>query len=387
MTSLRDQQPPKPPLWRDERVIRIVLQALFLAAVAVGLAILYRNMVVGLQKAGLTVGFGFLKNSANFGISEGITYSPADNYFKAFTVGLVNTVWVCLVGIVLATIMGFGLGVARLSSNWLARQLATGLTELFRNIPVLLIVIYWYQAVFLALPQVQQGLNLFNLVYFSQRGLAYPQADILLWPTLALMGLVAWGSGTLLRRWRRDLSDRVVAAMALLGAVIVAGIVWLVSGRDPFVLDVPKLVGFNLQGGGSISAEFLGILLGLVTYTGTYIAEIVRGGFQAVPRGQREAARSIGLSELNAFRLVIAPIALRSILPSLNTQYQTLIKNSSLATAVGYPDLFGVGSIVVNQSGKTVEVFAMIMASYLILNLLVSSGMNWFNSRVKLVER
>ncbi|MBD2100797.1 amino acid ABC transporter permease [Leptolyngbya sp. FACHB-261] len=388
MTSLRDHHDQtRPPFWRDERIIRIVLQALFLVAVAVGLSILYRNMVIGLAKAGLDLGFDFLKNSANFGISEGIPYTPADSYFKAFIVGLVNTIWVSVVSIVLSTIMGFALGVARLSSNWLARQLASGLTEIFRNIPVLLIIIYWYQAVFLGLPQVESGFSLFNMAYFSQRGLAYPQPDVILLPTLVLMVLVGWGSWKLLQRWRPDLNERWAGVISLVGALLVAGLVWAFSGRDPFALDVPKMVGFNLQGGGQISAEFLGILLGLVAYTGTYIAEIVRGGFQAVPKGQREAARSIGLSEMNAFRLVIAPIALRSIIPSLNTQYQTLIKNSSLATAVGYPDLFGVGSIIVNQSGKTVEVFTMIMLSYLALNLLVSLGMNWLNERVKLVER
>jgi general L-amino acid transport system permease protein len=379
----------KPPWWRDEETLKVVLQVLFAIAVAIATGILWRNLVVALDKAGLTLSFRFLSNSANFGINEGIPYSPSDSYFKALMVGLANTIWVSFFSIVLASVMGLVLGMARLSSNWLARNLATAVTEIFRNVPVLLIMVFWYQAVLLQLPSVRSGISLFNLAFLSQRGLAIPKLLPSWWliPALVVSIGVAWGVRRLLTRSRAGTTNSLPTIVGCVGFFLVAVAFWVVSPQAPLAIEVPELTRFNFKGGWTFSVEFLSVMLGLVTYTGAYIAEVVRGAFMAVPRGQWEASRAIGLSELTTFRLVIVPQALRIMLPSLNTQFLTLIKNSSLAIAVGYADIFNIASTVVNQSGRSVEVFAMVMLSYLLLNLVVSYGMNWFNNRVKLVER
>ncbi len=277
---------------------------------------------------------------------------------------------------------------ARLSSNWLARQLATGITEMFRNIPVLLIVIFWYQAVLLQLPNVRNSFSLFDIVFLSQRGLNFPSLFPSFWliPALIGAGIVIWFTG-------QRLADRPAVAAPVRGLMpwIGGGLIILAfqvfSPQAPLEITVPELTTFNFQGGGSFSAEFLALMMGLVTYTGAYIAEVVRGAFMSVPKGQWEASRALGFSELTTFRLVIVPQALRSMIPSLNTQFQTLIKNSSLAIAVGYSDVFNVSSTVINQSGRSVEVFAMMMAAYLLMNMVVSYSMNWLNYRVRLVER
>ncbi|MEM9567745.1 MAG: ABC transporter permease subunit [Cyanobacteria bacterium P01_E01_bin.34] len=388
MTSqVRIESHARPPWWRDENVLKIVLQAVFTVAVVLVMGALFRNMLRGLDRAGLSLGFNFLKNTASFGISEGIPYSPSDSYFKAFIVGVVNTIWVSAFGIVLATLLGLGLGIARLSSNWLAKKLAGIITEVFRNIPVLLIIFFWYQGVLLKMPRVRDSYSLFGF-HLSNRGLNFPSAIPTWWllPTLAIAALVAWQIPKVLHS-RTRLPNGVPFLSGLIGAVLVFAIAWVVLPSPPFAIEYPELGGFNFRGGWNFSIEFLALLLGLVTYTGAYIAEVVRGAFMAVPRGQWEASRAIGFSEMDTFRLVIVPQALRIMLPSLNTQFLTLIKNSSLAIAIGYADMFNISSTIINQSGRSIEVFAIMMLAYLIINLGVSYSVNWLNNRVKLVER
>lgn len=387
MTSLESSQA-RPPWWRDEATLKIVLQSAFFAATVVAFAWLFRNMLTGLDKAGLSLGFNFLNNTAGFGISEGIRYSPTDSYFKALLVGIVNTVWVSFFGVILAFALGMILGIARLSSNWLARQLSKIATEIFRNIPILLIIIFWYEAVLLPLPGVKESYSFFNAFFLSQRGIYFPSLTASIWliPTAIAIVLVGWGTRFLLKD-RDNLPGGLVPLLAGVGALVAALACWILSPAPPLTLDVPMETNFGYRGGWQFSAEFLALLLGLVTYTGAYIGEIIRGAFMAVPRGQIEAARALGLSELSTFRLVLVPQALRIAIPPMNTQFATLIKNSTLAIAIGYSDLFNIGGTIINQSGRSVEVFAIIMSSYLIMNLSVSFGMNWFNERVKLVER
>lgn len=388
MTPSQPQPHTPPPWWRDEQILKTTLQFAFALIVVLALVTLADNLQAGLAKQDLSLGFGFLSNSANFGISEGIPYDPSESYLKAFMVGVVNTIWVCIFSIALAMIMGLILGVARLSSNWLARQLATVVTEVFRNIPVLLIVIFWYQAVLLQLPQVRDSYKIFDLIFLSQRGLNFPSLAPSLWliPAVLGAGVMIWAAARVLQE-RSDLAGPVRGLMPWIGGILILLAFQVFVPETPLRLSLPELNRFNFEGGGQFSAEFLALMLGLVTYTGAYIAEVVRGAFMAVPKGQWEASRALGFTELATFRLVVVPQALRIMIPSLNTQFQTLIKNSSLAIAVGYSDMFNVSSTVINQSGRSVEVFAMMMAAYLSMNMVVSYGMNWLNYRVRLVER
>ncbi|MEN9205729.1 MAG: ABC transporter permease subunit [Thermostichales cyanobacterium DRC_bins_46] len=379
----------RPPWWRDDRVIKVLLQVAFVAGVVLVGSVLWRNLQIGLARAGLSLGFHFLNNSANFGITEGIPYDPSESYLKAFWVGTVNTIWLSSLSIALATVMGLVLGGARLCSSWLARQLALIVTEVFRNVPVLLIIMFWYQGVILMLPTVRESLSVAGLIFISQRGVKLPGLAVTLWiiPALGALVGVAWGLAVLIAKQRPDVMPWQRWGLAALGGLLAAGCVWLLVPEPPLALDIPVLERFNFRGGIALSVELPAMLLGLVTYTGAYIAEVVRGAFLAVPKGQWEAARALGLSEWQTFAQVITPQALRIMIPSLNTQYLTLIKNSSLGIAVGYSDMFNISSTIINQSGRSVEMFAIVMAAYLTMNLCVSYGMNWLNNRVKLVER
>ncbi len=379
----------RPLWWRDDRVIKTLLQALFVLVVVGVAGILFRNLQLGLGRAGLTLGFRFLGNSANFGITEGIAYDPSESYLKAFWVGTVNTIWLSSLSIFLATVMGLLLGGARLCSSWLARQLALIITEVFRNVPVLLIIIFWYQGVILTLPPVRESISLGGMIFISQRGLKLPGLAVNIWvlPVILVLIGAAWRLSVLVQQQRPDVGLWQRRGIVALGVLLLAGAFWVMFPEPPVSLDIPVLERFNFRGGVALSAELTAMVLGLVTYTGAYIAEVVRGSFLAVPRGQWEAARSLGLSEWQTFVQVITPQALRIMIPSLNTQYLTLIKNSSLGIAVGYSDMFNISSTIINQSGRSVEMFAILMLAYLTMNLCVSYGMNWFNNRVKLVER
>jgi general L-amino acid transport system permease protein len=300
-------------LWRDARFWRWAGQGLAVAVVGVILFLLWSNLTRNLQRLGLEPGFDFLKFQAGFGIGETpIAYQPTHSYWRALLVGLVNSLRVILFGMVLATAVGLGAGIARLSGNWLLRQLAMIYVELLRNTPLLLQLFFWYFAVFLSLPE-DGGINLVGI----------------------------------------SLSN----------------------------------AGITLPGGMQLSPEFSALLLGLTFYTGTFIAEIVRGGIQSVPKGQSEAARSLGLKPALVLWLVILPQALRSIVPPLGNQYLNLAKNSSLAIAVGYPDLYAVASTTYNQTGRAVEVMILIMGSYLLISLVISLLLNFYNRSVQIVER
>ncbi len=389
MTALHSPPPAKPPWWRDEQVLRLVFQLLFALGVILVLVILFGNMMAGLAKAGLSLGFSFLNNSANFEITEGIPYESSDTYLKAFIVGFVNTISISVVSIFFASILGLLLGMARLSTNWLAGVVAATVTEVFRNIPNLLIMIFWYLAVVLPLPSVASSYSLFGVIFLSQRGLNYPSVIPTLWviPALTVTAIVIGATTKSLAQQRPDLSGSLRLGLAWVGGLLVFAAFGVFGPESPLQIEIPQLSRFNFQGGSQVSAEFLGVMLGLVTYTGAYIAEVVRGAFLAVPKGQWEASRALGLSELATFQQVIVPQALRIMIPSLNTQYLTLIKNTTLAIAVGYSDMFNISSTIINQSGRSLEVFGMMMSAYLAINLLVSYGMNWLNNHVKLVER
>ena len=381
------------PFWRDVRVLRVLLQVLFLIGVLLLAGVLYANMLRGLNNLGLTLSLDFLESEAGFDISEGIEYAPSDTYLKAFWVGVVNTLKVSLIGIVCATILGLVVGIARLSSNWLIRTIASAYVECFRNIPLLLQILFWYSAVILQLPSVRDSVSLFGSVFINQRGLYLPSPE----PT---SGLKVWGGFLLagfalavilyvlrMRKLRQLELPGFRAKWALPAFLIVAVLGWFLTPEKPFTLDLPVLRGFNFVGGLSLSPEFSALLIGLTVYTGAFIAEIVRSGIQAVVKGQREAARSVGLSEAQTLQLIVLPQAVPIIVPPLTSQYLNLAKNSSLAIAIGFPDVFSIGHTLMLQTGQSIPVFAMIMVTYLIMSLTTSAAMNWYNRWINRVGR
>ena len=380
------------PPWRDIRVLRIVAQVVVLLAVALIIGIAVRNMLGAMESRGLGFGFGFLNRSAGFEIPESpIPYRSTDTYGQAFIVGLLNTLFVSIVGIVLATILGLIVGVARLSPNWLVNKIAAGYVELMRNTPLLVQLFIIYFAIFLQLPSVADTLAWGDTVFLNQRGVFVPgpQAQGGLVPWLIVVGIgvaVAIGAGRVATR--RELDGRPVPGLRLAGLgafalLVIAG--WIVIG--PFAFDLPVRERFNFAGGLRLSPEFSALLVGLVIYTAAFIGEVVRGGIQAVRRGQVEAARALGLSEGQTLRLVIFPQAMRIIVPPLTSQYLNLAKNSSLAIAIGYPDLFKVGQTMANQTGQPVPVIILVMSTYLAISLVTSLFMNIYNRRVQVLER
>ena len=383
----------KIPFWRDVRVLRVLFQVVFLFGVILLLAILYRNMLEGLRGLGLTLNLNFLQDEAGFDISEGIPYEPSDTYLKAFWVGILNTLKVSVIGIVCATFIGLLFGIARLSSNWLIRTIAAAYVECFRNIPLLLQIIFWYTAVVAQLPQVRESISLFGGVFINNRGVYLPSPE----PTSSLkIWLWFLCAGLLLAvflyvlRWRQlQRLDRpgFRAKWALPAFLIVALCGWFLTPGRPFTLDLPAWQGFNYQGGMRFSPEFSALLIGLFIYTSAFIAEVVRSGIQSVVKGQREAARAIGLKEGQTLRLVVLPQAIPIIVPPLTSQYLNLAKNSSLATAVAFPDLFHIGDTMMNQTGQSIPVFAMIMVSYLVMSLTTSAAMNWYNRWITRIGR
>ena len=381
------------PFWRDVRVLRVLLQVLFLLGVLLLAGILYMNMLRGLNNLGLTLNLEFLENEAGFDISEGIEYAPSDTYLKAFWVGVVNTLKVSLIGIVCATILGLVVGIARLSSNWLIRTVAAVYVECFRNVPLLLQILFWYTAVILQLPRVRDSISLFGDVFINQRGVYLPSPEptsgFKVWSVYLLVGLIVAAILYVLRaRQLRQLEmPGFRAKWALPAFLIIALIGWFLTPEKPFRLDPPVLRGFNFVGGISLSPEFSALLIGLSVYTGAFIAEVVRSGIQAVVKGQREAAKAVGLSEAQTLQLVVLPQAVPIIVPPLTSQYLNLAKNSSLAIAIGFPDVFSIGNTMMLQTGQSIPVFAMIMVSYLIMSLTTSAAMNWYNRWINRVRR
>jgi len=366
--------------------------ALLALAFAAGWA-LWRNTAANLAARQIRSGFGFLAQPAGFDIGEGLVpYGPQDSYLRAFAAGVANTLRVSALGILFATALGVLVGVGRLSRNALLRALCTGYVEVLRNVPLLIQLFAWYVVATELLPEASSPVVLAPAVYLSKGGLQLPHPVWAAGWGLALAGLAlgaaaGWG----LLRWARARRDRTgrapgvgAWALLLLGALPALG--WLLGGA-PRALERPEVGAFGVTGGLSFTPEFLALLWGLGTYTAASIAEIVRAGVLAVPRGQGEAAAALGLSRRQELRLVLLPQAARTIVPPLTSQYLNLTKNSSLAVAIGYPDLVSVANTAINQNGQALECILLIMAVYLTVNIATALAMGWYNRRVALVER
>ncbi|MBD2463278.1 ABC transporter permease subunit [Oscillatoria sp. FACHB-1407] len=381
----------KIPLWRDERFWRIAIQLLVVIALIVGALLLLSNLNRNMQRQGIQFGFSFLRSPAGFSIGETLLpYLPNDPYFRALLAGVVNTLRVMIPGIILTTLLGIAAGIASFSENWLVRKLSLSYVEIVRNTPMLLQLYFWYFAVFFGLPRPENQINIVDAFFLSKAGvyIPWPANTPLVWMWLAVLvaGAVA---AFFLWQWRTKLiveqgasgklQLQILLGMAIAAALIlVAGLGW----RAP-ISEAPGQV----QGGLRLTLEFSALLAGLVFYTGAFVAEVVRAGIQAVSKGQWEAARSLGLQPGLVMRLVVFPQALRVMLPPLNSQYQNLAKNSSLGSALAYPEIFLVSSTTFNQTGRPVEVFVLIMVIYLIINLTISLSMNQLNRVVQLKER
>jgi general L-amino acid transport system permease protein len=377
---------------QNEAVRAIFWQVLVLGIVALGIWYLVSNTIANLEARRIATGFGFLGREAGLPIGEAmIAYSPTDSYQRALIVGLLNTLKVAVVGIVLATILGTVIGIARLSKNWLLAKIASAYVEVIRNTPLLLQLFLWY-TLLQGLPGPRQAMKLGEGVFLSNRGIKVPWPvwdDLHVWVVGALAaGIVgAWVYTRNANATQARTGKRPPVLLPNLGMMVALPIVvWLALGA-PLVWDVPALRGFNFVGGATLTPEFAALTVGLVVYTAAFIAEIVRAGILAVPKGQWEAAQAVGLHNNRILNLVILPQALRVIIPPMTSQYLNVTKNSSLAVAIGYPDIVSVANTTLNQTGQAIEGIAIIMAAYLTVSLSISLFMNWYNKRIALVER
>ena len=380
-------------IWRNQRFRLVLYQAAaLLLIIAIG-AYFVSNTLANLEERSIRTGFGFLSREAGFRIGESIiAYDASNSYGRAYVVGILNTLRVSVLGIVLATIIGVLVGMARLSRNWLVVRLASLYVELVRNVPLLLQLFFWYTVITALLPSARQALQLLPGVYLSKSGLMFPApAPHPGHPYVAAALVIGCGLAWGYRGWskRRQEATGQVPKLLLPSLGLIFGpplLVWLASGA-PTALDVPVFTRFTFRGGSSITPEFLSLLAGLVLYTAAFIAENVRGGIQAVPRGQSEAAAALGLRRGTALRLVILPQALRIVIPPTTSQYLNLAKNSSLAVAIGYPDLVSVTNTSLNQNGQAIECISIMMGVYLTISLSISVVMNVYDRYVALVER
>ncbi len=382
------------PPWRDVRVLRVAAQVAVLLAVGLGVGYLLNNLVTAMDQRGLSFGFDFLDRRAGFEIGESpVPYTADDTYGQAFLVGVLNTLFISVVGIMLATVLGVILGVARLSPNWLVSRVAAAYVEVIRNTPLLVQLFIIFFVVLLQLPPVRDTFALPGSIFLNQRGLFLPGPQVAstfgAWLAILGAGLAVAVAARVLAA-RREEAGRPGHHLGLVGLLVFIGLAvagWNLLGTAPLTFDLPVRGRFNFTGGLALSTSFTALLAGLVIYTAGFIAEVVRGGIQAVRRGQLEAARALGLSDRDTLLLVVFPQALRVIVPPLTSQYLNLAKNSSLAIAVGYPDLFKVGSTMANQTGQPVPVIALVMGTYLALSLVTSLLMNIYNRRVQVLER
>jgi general L-amino acid transport system permease protein len=386
-------EPPKVSFWNDPKIRSIAVQVIMLLVIGFFAYEIVDNTITNLTKRNIASGFDFLNKASGFDLIQSlIVFTSESSYGQALLAGFLNTLLVSSIGVLLATLLGFIIGIMRLSRNWLLSSIATLYIEAIRNVPLLLQMFVWYGVVLKSLPGPRQAINISDMFFLSNRGLNMPDTIFGDSAWLGLAGLAAGIIGAIvLRSWARKRQAAtgqpfpyVLTGIAMILALPVLAL--LVAGW-PITFDYPVLGGFNFSGGTVIIPEFMALLVALSIYTASFIAEIVRAGIQAVSHGQTEAANALGMRSGITTRLVVIPQAMRVIIPPLASQYLNLTKNSSLAVAIGYPDLVATGGTVLNQTGQAVEVVMIWMIVYLSLSLITSGFMNWFNARMRLVER
>lgn len=387
-------EPPRTSLINDPK-FRAILYQVIVAVLVVALFVwIIQNTAANLAAQKKTTGFDFLFKTAGFNIPFSLfPFDRTSFYWQAFLVGLTNTLLVSVIAIVVSTILGFIIGIARLSSNWIIARAATVYVEVIRNIPLLLQLFFWYFAVLKTMPPVKQSHVFFGDFVLNQRGLYMPRAqpnDQFIWVELAIAAAIVFG--LVIRHWaRRRLEatgQRFPVLLSFLAVLVVLPVIaWFASG-SAMTFDLPVLSGFNYKGGLYLPPELVALVWGLSIYTASFIAETVRGGILSVNRGQTEAAQALGIRDGDRLRLVIIPQAMRVIIPPLTSQYLNLTKNSSLGAAIAFPELVNVFTgTTLNQTGKAIEVISLTMLVYLTFSLTTSALMNWYNARVALVER
>jgi general L-amino acid transport system permease protein len=379
--------------WRSRAVRGVIYQVVALGLIGLAVWFLAHNTLENMRVRGIQSGFDFLTGPAGFDIGETMMpYESIDPYWKAFLVGVLNTLRVAIVGIVLTTLLGTLVGVGRFSTNAIVRGLCYGYVELFRNIPVLLQLLVWYLLLTEWLPDPGEPINLFGLVFLSKGGLSFPLPVWGLGQGLAGIGaiagaLAAWFWARAARRHFEATGLPRPVFWPTVALVLVGAVIGWAAGGAPNTWNLPKPGDVSVEGGGSFTPEFISVLLGLTFYTASFVAEVVRAGIASVPRGQSEAASALGVSRGLQMRLVVLPQALRVIIPPMTNQYLNLTKNSSLAVAIGYPDVVSISNTAINQTGRAVECIALIMAVYLTTSLATSGLMNWYNQRAAIKER
>ena len=379
--------------WRSRALRALVYQALALLVIGGTVAFLAFNTQENMRVRGIQSGFDFLGQTAGFDIGETvIAYESNQTYGRAIWVGVVNTLRVAVIGIILTTILGVLIGLGRFSHNALIRGVCYAYVEVFRNIPILLQLLMWYLFMVEVLPSSEAAWSLGGLIFLSKGGLSFPMPEWVNGHWGLLIGLILGVVASVVyRRWAQRQFEatglnRNRWAIPLAAVFGLAFVGWLLGGA-PSAWRIPEQLVFMVDGGASFTPEFLAVLLGLVMYTAAFIAEVVRGGIAAVPHGQVEAAGAVGLNKGQAMKLVILPQALRVIIPPMTNQYLNLTKNSSLAVAIGYPDVVSIANTTINQSGRAVECIAIIMLVYLTTSLSTSAFMNWYNQRMAIKER
>ncbi len=401
MTTISEEPSGKVSLWYDPKVRSIVSQALLIGLIGWGFYALVTNTISNLARLNIASGFDFLNTNAGFTLIQSlIPFDQSATYGRAFVAGLVNTFYVAIIGIILATILGFVVGVARLSKNWVVSKVATVYVEILRNIPLLLQIIIWYKILLLLSPDKRDfqsilGIGKMNVTGFWTSKFVAADGFWITGVAIVVALVIAWMVSNWAKKRQAATGQQFPTFLAGMGIVIGLPLLVFFATGSPGVIESPEFIkdgpmlgrGFKTGVGFVFIPEFLALLFALVLYTATFIAEIVRAGILAVSHGQTEAAGALGLRRGKILRLVVIPQALRVIIPPLTSQYLNLTKNSSLAMAIGYPDVMGAGGIVLNQSGQAVEVIIMIMVVYLTFSLVTSLFMNWYNAKMSLVER
>jgi len=379
---------------RNEKVRGILYQLITIVGFVVFVMYIAQNTAHNIEARGIKSGLEFLNSTAGFDITETpIPFGPESTHWDVFKVGLINTLIISFFGIVLTTILGLIIGVARLSPNWIISRLAASYIEIFRNIPILLQILFWYNIVLASMPSVRQSYNLFDAVFINQRGIFTPMPifEEGAWMIGAAL-VAALIGGWLISRWAKKRHDETGQEFPVfwvnLALLILLPLLAYYAAGKPLHFDYPELKGFNFRGGKTFTPEFLALLFALTIYTATFIAEAIRSGIEAVNKGQKEAATSLGLTPMQSLKLVILPQAIRISIPPIINQYLNLTKNSSLAAAVGYPELVTIfAGTSLNITGQALEIIGITMLTYLIISLVVSLILNWFNKKMKIKER